>query len=354
MPDEPKVTAIVRSMARPSLDATLASLAAQDYVPLEVLVVAACGAAHPPLPARCGPHSLRLLPGATRLPRAAAAYAGLAAATGDWITFLDDDDVFLAGHLAALMGARAQAPAARVVHSLIRATFADGRVEHVGQPHSLIQLYERNYIHLSAAVFARELVAAGCRFDESLDILEDWDFFIQLAQRTTFHFVPRASFEWHADAGDSGAGGGANHDAALFAACRDRIYAKWAPQRDALVERVAPLLQDAAACAQRGDRAGAEARCREALAASPNDPFALNVYAMVRRAGGDLAEARLAQELAVAVRPLDAGVVYNLAIVCHAQGDLAAARRCCERALVLAPDFAPARKLAAELPAAAA
>jgi tetratricopeptide (TPR) repeat protein len=322
--------------------------------PVEVVVVAACGPGHPALPERCGPHALRLVQSAASLSRPAAADAGLDAAAGDWITFLDDDDVFLPGHLSALLAARAAAPQARVVHSYARAVFRDGRVERVGQPHALIQLYERNYIHLSASVFARELVAAGCRFDESLEILEDWDFFIQLAQHTPFQFVARQTFEWHADAGDSGAGGGSNHDAALFAACRDRIYAKWAARRDALVERVGPLLQEAAALAQRGDGAGAEARCRAALAASPNDPWALNVLAMLRRAGGDLREARAAQELAVAIRPLDAGFVYNLAVLCRAQGDVDVARRCCDRALALAPGFAPAQKLRAELGATAA
>ena len=348
----PTLTVIVRSMARPSLEAALASIAVQDYAPVEVLVVAACGPAHPALPPACGPHELLAVASPVRLPRPQAANAGLDAATGEWITFLDDDDMFLPGHLSALMGARAAEPQARVVHSYARAVFRDGHVERFGQPHALIQLYERNYIHLSSAVIARDLVAAGCRFDESLEIHEDWDFFIQLAQNARFHFVACESFEWHADAGDSGAGGGGNQDDARFAAYRDRVYAKWAARRDALVERVGPLVEQAAALAQRGERAVAEECCREALQASPSDPWVLNVLAMIRNAAGDLREARAAQELAVAIRPLDPGLVYNLAVLCRAQGDVELARRCCDRALALAPGFAPAQKLATELGAA--
>lgn len=343
------LSVVVRSMARPTLEAALASIAAQDWPAIEVVVVAACGPGHPPLPDACGAHRLRLVEATTRLPRPAAANAGLDAATGDWVTFLDDDDVFRPGHLSALMAARAGAPAAGLVYSFARGVFRDGHVERFGQPHALIQLYERNYIHLSTSVFRRSLVSDGCRFDETLDILEDWDFFLQLAQRTAFHFVPLQSFDWHADAGDSGAGGGSNQDDARFAAFRDRVYAKWEPQRAAHAARVEPLLEAASAFAQAADYAAAEAKCRAALVASPNDPWALNLLAMIRRATGQLREARAAQELAVAIRPLDAAFVYNLALVCRAQGDLDVALRCCERALALAPEFEPARRLRAAL-----
>ena len=354
MTGQPTLSVIVRSMARPSLTAALASIAAQDYAPLEVLVVAACGPAHPPLTPVPGVPVPRLVASEARLARAAAANAGLDAATGDWITFLDDDDVFLPGSLSATMRARASAPAARVLHACVRTVSRDGRIGRIGHPHALIELYERNYISLCATVFARELVAAGCRFDESLDIYEDWDFALQLAQHAGFQFVPLESYEWHVDAGESGAGLGANRDAERIAKFRERVHAKWAARREALVARVAPLLKEAAALVQRGDVAGAQARCREALAASPNDPYALNVGAMVVRAAGDLRAARAMQELAVAIRPIDPGMVYNLAVLCRAQGDYATARRCCDRALALSPGFAPAQKLAAELAAAPA
>lgn len=345
----PLVSVVVRSMARSTLAPALASIAAQDYPSLEVVVVAACGHLHPPLPPATGVHPLRLVPSATRLTRPAAANAGLDAARGEWITFLDDDDIFLPGHVAALMAARSEAPTAGLVHSFARAVFSDGRVERFGQPHALIQLYERSYIHLSASVFARRLVDADCRFDASLEIHEDWDFLLQLAQRTAFHFVPLQSFQWHAEAGDSGASGGRNQDDARFARFRDLVYAKWASARDALVDRVAPLLQQAGALAQAGHWDDARAQCRSALAASPNDPWALNLLAMIERSAGNLRTARAAQELAVAIRPLDAGFVYNLALLCRAQGDVEQSRRCCDRALALDKAFEPAQRLRAAL-----
>lgn len=345
----PDVSVIVRSMARPTLDAALASVASQHGVTAEALVVAACGPAHPALPPTCGPHALRLVTGTGRLPRAAAANAGLDAARGRWITFLDDDDVFLPDHLAGLLAAAGQDPQARVVTSYAKGVFRDGHVEWFGQPFSLAQLYERNFIHLSSTIFARELAQAGCRFDEGLEILEDWEFMLQLAQRARFRFVPLGSFQWHADAGDSGAAGGANHDPAKFAAHRERIYVKWGPAHDALVERTAPLLERAAGLAQSGNLAAADVLCREVLEISANDPWALQLRAMLLRQAGRPADARGVQTLAAAVRPQDASFVYNLALLDRECGDLDAARRNARKAAALDPGFAPARTLLAEL-----
>ena len=70
---------------------------------------------------------------------------------------------------------------------------------------------------------------------------------------------------------------------------------------------------------------------------------------MLLREGGRLADARIAQTQAVAVRPQDGGFVYNLALLDRASGDLEAARRHARMACQLAPDFAPARSLLAEL-----
>jgi tetratricopeptide (TPR) repeat protein len=227
--------------------------------------------------------------------------------------------------------------------------FRDGRVEKIGRPVALMQLFERSFIHLSAALVSRALVAQGCRFDPQFDILEDWDWFLALAQRTRFAFVPRETFVWNADAGDSGAGGGDNEDNARFARFRDLVYAKWRGTRDALVDRVQPRLQAAAAAAQRGDLAGAQAACNEVLAFSQNDPWALNLLAMIERASGKLTQARATQELAVAVRPGDPDLVYNLALLCREAGDTEAARRYAAHALSLAPGAAKYRALAGAL-----
>ena len=335
--EAPLVSVIVRSMARPTLSGALETIAAQDHPPVEVIVVAAGALPHPGLPQRCGPHALRLLHNTKPLSRAAAANVGLAAARGEWITFLDDDDAYLPEHLSGLLAARREAPLAGVIHSWTRVVLADGTIKRNGQPFALMQIYERNITHLSAALVASAAIAHGVRFDEAFEILEDWDYFLQLAHITRFHFVSRQTFVWHADQGDSGAGLNRNHDDLKFAAALERIFAKWAARRDATIDRVQGLLQTAARAAQSGDSPAALAACDAALVTSPSDPWALNLRAMVERSEGQLTAARRSQELAAAVRPQDPDLVYNLALLCRDMNDLPAARRHCARAVALAP-----------------
>ncbi|HEY1328697.1 MAG TPA: glycosyltransferase [Casimicrobiaceae bacterium] len=345
----PQVSVIVRSMGRPSLDVALASIAAQRDVAAEAVVVAACGPGHPPVPQRCGDHPLRLVTSERRLTRPQAANAGLDAARGAWIIFLDDDDVFEPGHLAALLAGAAEAPSAGVITSHATCAFRDGRVERFGQPFSLTQLYERNFIQLSMALFARSHVAAGCRFDESFEILQDWDFLLQLAQRTAFHSVPDATFRWNVDVGESGAGGGSNHQPEKLAQFRSRVYAKWSDAREALIARTTPLLERAAALAASGRYADADRACDAVLSISANDPWALNLRAMLLRAQGRVDDARRVQALAVAVRPDDGALLYNLALLDRAANDVEAARQHARRSATLDPSLASARALAAEL-----
>lgn len=346
---EPLVSVVVRSMARPSLAAALASIGIQDYPRIEIVVVAASGADHPPPPGSAGIHRVRFVPAPSPLSRPRAANAGLDGASGEWITFLDDDDIFLPGHVSGLVASLDAADGAMLAYTAARARFSDGSSQRLGQPFALVQLYERNFIHLSMSLLSRELPVRGCRFDESLDVLQDWDFFIQCAQHTRFHFEPRETFEWRADVGSAGTGAGRNQDDTRFALFRDRIYAKWTAQHDRLADRVETDLRRASLLAKEGALERAEAACREVLGYSQNDPFALNLLAMVQRSGGRLAEARETQELACAVRPQDPSFAYNLALVCRLQGDRTAARMHCLKAAHAVPRFLPAERLLAEL-----
>ena len=344
--ESPLVSVIVRSIGRPTLKASIDSLAAQTYRAIEVVLVDAAGDDRRTLAIDAGPLKVRLVSRDIRLNRPAAANAGLSAASGAWISFLDDDDVFLPDHLRTLMSARASAPECRMIYSYGRSVFSDGTEDRIiGQPYAPAELFERNYISLSTSVFSRELVDLGCRFDESLELLEDWDFALQMARHTRFHFSPTTTFVWYADEGTSGAGGGANYDETRYVDFRQRVRAKWLTPRREAARAVERCLQEAEQSLQRQDFASAESRCRTALQLSENHPFALSCLARVRQAMGDLDVAVATQELAVAVRPFDARIVHNLALLLAASGNLTRAAACAERSVRLAPDLAAARAL---------
>lgn len=326
----PDVSVIVRSVGRPTLARTLASIALQHEVSLEVLLVAASGPAHPPPPGT-GAYPIRFIASPVPLARAAAANAGLDAAAGRWITWLDDDDEWLVGHLRGLLDAAATQPSAGVVHSLASVRIDGEPDRSFGHPLAVSELYEENFLHPSTALVAREHVAGGCRCDESLLMHEDWDWFLQCAQRAKFHFVRQQTFVWHAGIGDSGAGGGRNIDAAAMRRATAVVHAKWAAARARLQAALAPLHEHARSAVGRGEWAPAAAGIRAALALNPNDPDALALMGAVERAGDRLAEAQAALALASLVRPRDATLVYNLALICRERGDLAKVRDCALR-----------------------
>ncbi|MCC7325550.1 MAG: glycosyltransferase [Burkholderiales bacterium] len=337
-----RISVIVRSMGRSTLDRALASIAAQDHPDVEVLVVAACGPGHPPLPSTCGPHTLRLVATGERLTRPRAANAGLEAATGEWITFLDDDDEYLAGHLSGIVAATAEDPSAIAVNGRVLAQAADGSTRIVGHPFCLSRLYRRNFIQLSALLVHRRVVDDGARFDPAVTSLDDWDFALQVAQRGRFADYPQATFRWFTDIGTSGAGGAANHDAPAFTRDRDYIYAKWAPQAERLFDAASARVHEAVAAIGRGDWPAAAEHARGVLAISQNDPHALNLLAEDARRRGKPDEAIALQSLAVTMLPEESDLRCNLASLLLAAGDRASAATHFTRILGEQPEHARA------------
>ena len=119
---QPKVSVIVRTKDRPQqLEQCLRSIADQNYNNLEVVVINDGGcdisdtiATFPAL--RC-----KLLQFPTNVGRTQAANQGLESASGTWISFLDDDDLWLTNHLSYLTEELPKQPAA--IYSATKASF---------------------------------------------------------------------------------------------------------------------------------------------------------------------------------------------------------------------------------------
>lgn len=229
--DAEQVSVLVRSMARPSLGDALASVAAQTHRPIEVVVVNAAGAAHPALPSGDKDLCFRLVDPGQPLARAAAANQALLAAHGRWLLFLDDDDSLDPDHIQRLLTALHQHPGARIVHTGVRMVDADGHVREVlDEPVDAHRLWLANRLAIHAVLFDRGLVDEGLRFDETLAVYEDWDFWFQTARRERFWHLPGTSATYRL-VGSSGAS--ATHDAAVSHALRQPFYDKWWRQLDA-------------------------------------------------------------------------------------------------------------------------
>ena len=224
----PLVSVIVRTKDRPHLlQEALQSVALQTYPNLELVVVNDGGADVTSVvqgyAAEIGP--VRTVHLAENRGRAAAANAGLDAATGEYLIFLDDDDLFEPEHIAGLVQAVRENPAARAAYAGVRAEGA-GRERLWHAAYTPAALRSRNLFPIHAVLFDATLVRDGCRFDPAFAILEDWDFWLQVAERTGFLRVHQVS-AWYRALGDSGSGQ-ASIDAAAVSTGRTQIQAKWA------------------------------------------------------------------------------------------------------------------------------
>lgn len=225
----PLVSVIVRSIGRDELRQALASVADQSYSNIEVIVVNALGAEHPRLEDHCGTFPLRVVNPGGPLSRSRAGNLGLEAATGRYLIFLDDDDWFLPGHIAGLMMAlgdqeKAQAAYADIVCMRETADHGWQQVYVYNKSFDRTALFIQNYLPIHAVLFARALIEDGCRFDEGLDVYEDWDFWLQVVARTDFVHVPQASAVYRIA---SSSGFGITGDESTVRQAAERIFDKW-------------------------------------------------------------------------------------------------------------------------------
>ena len=205
----PLVSVIIRSMARETLGEALESVASQTYPRIEIIVVNAIGDGHPELPSQYGGFSLRLIQLDTPLLRSRAANVGLDHSTGKYLIFLDDDDLYFPEHIASLVAALRHSTHVRCAYAGIRVEYFIGgevvREEVFNESFDQLKLWTSNFIPIHAALFERSLCSEGCRFDEGLNVYEDWDFWMQLSQHTTFVHVNQIS-AYYRNSGSSGLG----------------------------------------------------------------------------------------------------------------------------------------------------
>ena len=183
----PEVSVVIPTRDRePWLLQALRSVLAQREVSLEVVVVddGSDDGTRSSVAALADPR-VRLLANGASLGVAAARNRGVAAATGRWIAFLDDDDLWAPDKLRLQLSAARDAGLGWVYAGAVSVD-ASLRIVSRGAPPSpervLRDLPFRNTVPAGASnvVVRRELVDAAAPFDAKLRHMADWDLWIRL------------------------------------------------------------------------------------------------------------------------------------------------------------------------------
>jgi LmbE family N-acetylglucosaminyl deacetylase len=262
----PRISVVVRTRDRPELlREALLSLSSGQYRRVTVVLVND-GGAPPEVPDGYSLPLVRVdLPEARG--RAAAAAAGIAAADGDYVAFLDDDDLAAPEHLATLAGMVggasvriAYTDAAVGVYELDGAggwSCSERRLPYSRDFDPDLLLVD-NYIPFNTLLIERRLLAAAGPPDPALPFFEDWDLLIRLAALAPFHHLARVTCEYRHFRGPMAhVFGERPRERADFLAVKARVLAKHA-------SRLTPAAMARAVDTLRADLVNE----REALAAS--------------------------------------------------------------------------------------
>ena len=241
----PPVSILIRTVDRPAwLREALQSCANQTYGNLEVVVI------------EDGPESSRAIVDdfkdsltiryratGERVGRARAGNLALAQSSGEWLNFLDDDDLFFADHVEVLVDAvrRAGVAGAYALAWETQTEFLDKQHAHYKEIAHVTRHYQRfdrltlwhhNYLPIQAVLFNRRLCEPHGGFDEDMDQLEDWNLWTRYTLEDDFVLVEKTTSKYRVPANA--------HVAAERQALLDKAYMDALERQRALAVTLSP------------------------------------------------------------------------------------------------------------------
>jgi glycosyltransferase involved in cell wall biosynthesis len=166
------------------IDECLASIFAQTRAPDEVIVVDDGSAPDQRRHLDQFAPRVQIIDQPRNLGVSAARNAGVRAATGEWISFNDSDDVWVPDKLAIQFDHLAKHPGCDGVHSAVRAVFQDGSArvsEPIAPQLTLADALHDNMVRVQTLLIKMQVMRAVGGFDERLRCCEDDDLGIRLA-----------------------------------------------------------------------------------------------------------------------------------------------------------------------------
>ena len=231
MSTRPLISVLIRTKDRPTLLCeALQSVLRQSWDNLEIIIVNDGGEDVSAQVIPQAADNIHWYNNTGDLGRSHAANLAMAQATGQYCLFLDDDDSIDPAHLQNLADALAAHPKHVAAYSAVRVMTNGVKADKPDfcYPFDAVRLMIENYIPIHAVLFRRTLIDAGLRFDPAFDRFEDWDFWLQAAERHTFVYVDKCTATYRVD---SASGFGAKDDTGeALNEYRIAVYRKWLPR----------------------------------------------------------------------------------------------------------------------------
>ena len=202
----PQVSIIIPTYNRPHLlQRSIRSVLSQDERDVEIIVVNDAGF-EPDHSILHQDGRIRYVNHSENRGLAASRNTGIALAEGQYIGYLDDDDILLPNHLSLLLSACRRFEA-KVVYANASRRWENEKGEVVRrdipyiEPYRQEELIFRNITPVQTILHCRSCIDDGTRFDESLKRLEDWDFWSRLSETTSFLKINpiTSEFSWRND-----------------------------------------------------------------------------------------------------------------------------------------------------------
>lgn len=176
------------------LQRAIDSVIAQDYRPIELVIVDNASDARPAIDA--GDLAVTRHRNTSMLSASKNRNIGISLSTGEFVCFLDDDDIYLPGkisRLVALMGSH------HVAYGNTRMQGPGGESMGIcAGPPDLPSLMLWRYLHLNA-LMVRRSVLQSIRFDEDMTTYEDVDFVFRLLRSHRAAHCDDVLAVWHRD-----------------------------------------------------------------------------------------------------------------------------------------------------------
>lgn len=165
---------------------------------------------------------------------------GVAASTGQFVSFCDDDDQWLPGAAARSLAFLDGGPRTVAVAAWHEVRHDDGSVVYKGPlSYRPADLLWRNFPAIIFGVLRRDAMPDGPLFDASLPTSEDWDLWLRCSMQGPVRTLPEVLYRYRQHEADRVTGTGRAHEhgrRAFLAKHRDRMTGACIAYHEAVIE----------------------------------------------------------------------------------------------------------------------